>query len=335
MEFLKNKDVVIKISAVAIIGAVFSAVSFAFGHFEIMTAALLMASVYISLELFFAYKRYKNTEKLSIAIDKILHGSDEFNFEEFDEGEFAVLSSEVYKMTMRLRQQKTALQNDKEYLSNSIADISHQVKTPLTSLNLIVSMLSKEDVTPERKHELVHEMRELLVRIDWLITTLLKMSKLDAGTARFRTEEISVLKLIKAATEPLMIPIELRGQELKLEVPDKVYFSGDFSWTSEAVANIVKNCMEHTANGGELSVSASENALFTEIIIKDNGSGIAKEDLPHIFERFYKGKNSDEKSYGIGLALARMIIVSQNGTVKAENRRQGAKFTIRFYKQTV
>ena len=140
--------------------------------------------------------------------------------------------------------------------------------------------------------------------------------------------------LIKNSCSPLLIPIELRGQELIIRAEG--YFYGDPAWTSEAVGNIVKNCMEHTPDGGRIEINASENSLYSEIVIKDNGTGISQEDLPHIFERFYKGKDSDCKSFGIGLALSRMIIAEQKGTVKAENRKKtGAVFTLRFYKGTV
>ena len=154
------------------------------------------------------------------------------------------------------------------------------------------------------------------------------------GTVQFKKENVSMATLINKSCAPLLVPIELRGQELAIKAEGD--FIGDLSWTCEAIGNIVKNCMEHTPEGGKIEIEASENALYTEIVIKDNGTGIAKEDMPHIFERFYKGKDSDDKSFGVGLALARMIIASQKGTVKAENRKPtGAMFSIRFYKGTV
>ena len=237
-------------------------------------------------------------------------------------------------MTIRLREQQQKLINDKKYLADSLADISHQIRTPLTSINLLVERLSASGLTDECRHRLTNELYELLDRIDWLITTLLKISKLDAGTVSFNKETVSLETLIKKSCSPLLIPIELRGQELIIRAEGDFY--GDPAWTSEAVGNMVKNCMEHTPDGGRIEIDAAENALYSEIIIKDNGTGISPEDLPHIFERFYKGKDSDGKSFGIGLALSRMIIAGQGGTVKAENRKPvGAMFTIRFYKGTV
>ena len=237
-------------------------------------------------------------------------------------------------MTIRLREQQQTLTREKAYLADSIADISHQIRTPLTSINLLIGLLSEPKVTDARRQQLTNELYELLSRIDWLITTLLKISKLDAGTVRFNKETVGLETLIKKSCSPLLIPIELRGQELIIRTEGNFY--GDPAWTSEAVGNIVKNCMEHTPDGGKIEIEAAENALYSEIVIKDNGTGISPEDLPRIFERFYKGKESDGKSFGIGLALSRMIITGQGGTVKAENRKPvGAMFTIRFYKGTV
>ncbi len=290
--------------------------------------------------------RYRKIAQLSKDVDRILHGDNHIELDRYSEGELAILQSEIYKMTVRLREQQQKLLDDKVYLADSIADISHQIRTPLTSINLVVQMLSKDDLTVERRQQLFRELRELLSRIDHLITVLLKISKLDAGTVQFNKDNIPIAEMIRMATEPLLIPMELRGQELKVEAEGGFY--GDAAWTSEAVGNIVKNCMEHTPDGGCIHISAMDNALYTEIVITDDGGGIDKEDLPHIFERFYKGKNSGDKSFGIGLALARMIITGQNGTIKAENVSAsesgigqdaptvlGARFTIRFYKGIV
>lgn len=296
--------------------------------------ALIFSSLLILIYYISTYKRYKRIASLASDINKVLHGDNSISLENYSEGELAILHSEIYKMTVRLREQQNNLINDKKYLADSIADISHQIRTPLTSINLLVQLLSAPNLTDERRQELTHELYGMLSRIDWLITTLLKISKLDAGTVTFKKEKVSLQTLINKSCCTLLVPIELRGQELVINANGD--FVGNLSWTCEAIGNIVKNCMEHTQEGGKIEIDSSENALYTEIIIKDNGTGIAKEDMPHIFERFYKGKDSDDKSFGVGLALSRMIITSQKGTVKAENNNpHGAKFTIRFYKGIV
>ena len=301
-------------------------------YFGIYTVAvcLLFILSYVTI----TYRRYKRIARLSERIDKLLHGDQSISFDDYTEGELGILQSELRKMTIRLREQQQRLQDDKIYLSDSIADISHQIRTPLTSINLIVSFLSEPDISDERRLALTRELFSLLSRIDWLITTLLKISKLDAGTVQFKEENLSLGELIQKASSPVLIPIELRGQELTVTAEGN--FHGDIAWTCEAIGNIIKNCMEHTPEGGRITVVAKDTALYSEIVIADNGSGIDKEDLPHIFERFYKGKNSGNASFGIGLALARMIVTSQNGTLKAENGSDcGAVFTMRFYKGTV
>ena len=334
MNFLRNPEVVktlclqIFISVSAIVAAFIW--ERRFGVFTLIFSVLLLLISTVS-----TYMRYKRIYELSADVDCILHGNDrELSFDKYQEGELAVLQSEIHKMTMRLREQRQQLEDDKRYLANALADISHQVRTPLTSINLLVGLLSEPNIPDERRRKLTHELLDLLLRIDWLITTLLKISKLDAGTVRFQQETISLNELIRKATDSLLIPIEIKEQNLYINANGN--FTGDVSWTVEAISNIVKNCVEHTPNGGEIRIEAGENSLFAEIVISDSGSGIAQEDLPHIFERFYKSKNAGDKNFGIGLSLTRMIIINQNGVIKAENNAaKGALFTIRFYKSIV
>ena len=230
------------------------------------------------------YQRYQRISSLAEDINQVLHGDSSIDFDNYSEGELSILHSEIYKMTVRLRAQQQKLINDKKYLADSLADISHQIRTPLTSINLLVERLSASGLTDECRHQLTNELYELLDRIDWLITTLLKISKLDAGTVQFKQEQVSLEELLKKSCATLLIPMELRGQELCIHADGA--FRGDLLWTSEAIGNIVKNCMEHTPEGGRIQIEATENALYSEIIIKDNGTGISPEDLPHIFERF-------------------------------------------------
>lgn len=334
MNFLRNNEVVKTLHLQIFISVSAIVVAFVwdkrFGVFTLVFITLLLLISIMS-----TYSRYKKIYELSADVDRILHGNNmNLSLDKYHEGELAVLQSEINKMTLRLREQRQQLQEDKSYLANALADISHQVRTPLTSINLLVDLLSEPDITDERRIKLTHELMVLLSRIDWLITTLLKISKLDAGTVQFKQEIISLHELICKATAPLLIPVEIREQNLYVNANGN--FTGDVSWTVEAISNIVKNCMEHTPNGGDIRITASENILFTEIIISDNGTGIAKEDLPYIFDRFYKSKNAGDKNFGIGLSLARMIITNQNGVIKAENNvTKGASFTIRFYKGTI
>ncbi len=294
-----------------------------------------VAVVLVVVHLVSTYRRYRHLAELAEDIDRILHGTDpKLEVGQCAEGELCILETEIQKMTIRLREQREHLEEDKIFLADSIADISHQIRTPLTSINLLVQLLRKPDLEEARRIQLLRELVEMLSRIDWLITTLLKISRLDAGTVHFKKEQIPLETLVYRATEPMLIPMELRGQHLRIDCRGS--FTGDMDWTCEAIGNIVKNCMEHTPDDGTVTVVGEDNPLYTKIQITDTGPGIASEDLPHLFERFYKGEASGNKGFGIGLALARMIVMGQNGTLRASNLPGGgAQFTVCFFKGTV
>lgn len=317
------------------LGVIGAGVSFFFGLGIGIFVSVIVAAM-IGIVVVSSRKRHREIAQLTHYLEQVLY--DSYTMEDFgnEEGELKVLRSEIYKMTVRLREQADALQKDKIYLADSIADISHQLRTPLTSMNLALSLLCREDCPPERRRALLRELTVLLNRMDSLISALLKISKIDAGTAEFQSEPVSVYRILEEAAELIAIPMELRGQTLQVYGDRGATFLGDAMWSVEALGNILKNCMEHMEENGTMTIHVTENVLFTEIVIQDDGKGIDPEDLPHIFERFYRGKNADSNSFGIGLALSRMIITQQNGTIKASNRfTGGTQFTIRFYKGAV
>ena len=331
---LRNTEIMLSFSIYAVLSGIALVGVYLYDR-KLLLPTFLLCTVFTVIHMTCIYYRYKRITKLSADIDRILHGDEDIKFENYSEGDIGLLRSEVYKMTVRLREQQSKLTDDKIYLADLLADISHQIRTPLTSINILVSMLSEPDLTYEKREQLVHKLYGLLSRIDWLITALLKMSKLDAGTIKFHSENISMQDFLEKACMPVRVPIELRGQELIIEAEGDI--SCDVAWSCEAIGNIVKNCMEHTPDSGTIKVCGKRNALYSEIVITDSGSGISAEDLPHIFERFYKGRTSEDKGgFGIGLALARMIVTEQNGTLKAENSAEGgAMFTVRFYESTI
>ncbi len=280
----------------------------------------------------FTKNRYKSIAKLSDQIDLVLHNANRMEIDELDEGELSILHSEITKMTLRIREQNDALKKEKQHLADSLADIAHQLRTPLTSANLILSLLANNPDENQRK-AFVRETEDLLVRMDWLITSLLKLSRLDAGIVVFQSQQIDVRNLICAALRPFLIPMELHDITIQTDVPEGVMIQGDSGWLSEAIQNILKNCMESTGDNGKIEIVFGDTPLFSEITIHDSGEGFEKEDLPCLFERFYRGKSSNATGYGIGLALCKMIITRQGGTITAKNHSQGgAIFVIRFPK---
>ncbi len=316
-------------------GAVFTAAGFAVAPGAGLLA-LGMTAVFCAAATAFAGRRYARVARLAEELDGILHGRESYDLDRFSEGELSILHSELSKLLVTLRSQAEALSGERTRLAASMADISHQLKTPLTSVNLALSMLSEPELPDGRRLELTRDISVQLQRLEWLVEALLKLSKLDAGTANLAPRRVSLTSLVDAAAAPLLIAMELRGVELARRVEPGAQVNVDPAWMAEAVGNILKNCVEHTPAGGRVTVEGRENAVCAELVITDTGAGFTPEDLPHIFERFYRGKNAGPQSVGIGLALARQVIRSSGGAVKAENSPDGgARFTVKLYKSTV
>lgn len=294
--------------------------------------AALSAAAYGAAFFAFTKARYQRIARISDQIDLVLHNAERITIGEEEEGELSILYSEITKMTQRIREQNEALRSEKQHLVDSLADIAHQLRTPLTSANLILSLIVGQPEEKERK-ELVREAEDLLVRMDWLITSLLKLSRLDAGIVVFKKEEVDVERLVCDALRPLLIPMELHGIDFHTELSGGLMVQGDFGWLSEALQNILKNCIESAGDNGTVWVGCKENPLFVEITVRDSGAGFDRETLSRLFDRFYRGKGGNATGYGIGLALSKMIITRQGGLVTAGNHPQGgAFFSIRFPK---
>jgi signal transduction histidine kinase len=294
--------------------------------------AIASAAAFGTAFFVFTKARYQSIARISNQIDLVLHNADRLYIGESDEGELSILHSEITKMMLRIREQNDALKKEKEHLADSLADIAHQLRTPLTSANLILSLLANNPDESERR-AFVRETEELLVHMDWLITSLLELSRLDAGIVVFQSERVDVNALLRAALRPFLIPMDLHDIDLHIDVPKGMIIQGDSGWLSEAIQNILKNCMESTGENGKIEIVGTDNPLFAEIAIHDSGAGLATEDLSHLFDRFYRGKSSHATGYGIGLALCKMIITRQGGTITARNHPQGgAIFAIRFPK---
>jgi len=307
----------------------------AFINAEAVGLVLAICGISLLLFVLFTRRRYQAISTLSSQIDRILHGEYNVNFVPDEEGEMAVLSSELSKMTLRLREQADLLAKEKRYLSDSLADISHQLRTPLTSIRMIIARLANENQSFEQQTD-IRKVDSLLDRTQWLISTLLKIARLESGTVQFEAEPVSVDALIHSTLEPLEILLDIKNIELCCNIEKDTAFFGDQLWSTEAIGNILKNCIEHCAENGQLDINASANPLYTEIVIADNGIGFEEKDIPHLFDRFYRGSNAAKESAGIGLNLSRMIISKQNGSITAANRTNGgALFTIRFYKGAI
>ena len=279
-------------------------------------------------------RRYKNLNDLNDYLSLVCKGIYDMNIDDNTEGELSILKNNLYKVITLLQSQNEYLKNDKLYLADSIADISHQLKTPLTSMMVMCELLENEE-NPDKRQEFVAVINNQLSKMKWLITNILKISKLDADATEFKREEVSISKVLDDSLKPFVLTAELKNVAIQNGANDFV-FNGDESWTVEAVSNIVKNCLEHTNDGGKIIIASDSTNLYNKLTISDNGCGIAEEDLPHIFERFYHGKNSSKDSVGIGLALAKTVFEKENASVSVESEQdRGSVFEIRFYKSVV
>lgn len=248
------------------------------------------------------------------------------------DGQIGLLKTELIKMTNILKEKVWLLNNEKIFLNDTISDISHQLKTPMTSL-VILNDLMYADLPRKTKIEFLDKIKSQLNRMEWLVKSMLKLSKVEAKVIDFEKKEVKINELIKKAVAPNLIPMEIKDLELSLSGDENASYIGDINWSSEAFVNIIKNCIEHTPQGGKISISYDQNPLYCEVIIKDSGEGIDKKDLPHIFKRFYKAKTSKEDSVGIGLAMSKSIIESQNGDIYVNSEKnEGAEFHIIFHK---
>lgn len=294
--------------------------------------ALISAAAFGAAFFAFTKARYKSIARISEQIDLILHNADRIYVSEEKEGELSILQSEITKMTLRIREQNNSLKREKEHLADSLADIAYQLRTPLTSMNLILSLLADTPDEKERR-DFLRESEEMLMQMDWLITSLLKLSRLDAGVIVFNKEQIDVKNLIHTSVHPFLISMDIHNITLKTNIPEGATVTGDSNWLSEAIKNIVKNSIENAGDNGLIEIACEDTPLFTEITVHDSGKGFEREDLPRLFNRFYRGKNSDAAGYGIGLALCKTIIMRQNGIISAKNHpKGGAVFMIRFPK---
>ena len=291
--------------------------------------------VFAILVILYIYSRSesKKIKEIEKYIEAINNKNYTLKISENSEDEFSNLSNELYKTTVMLKEQASNSQKSQKTLQTNIEDISHQLKTPLTSISIMLdNIIDNPDMEIETRQKFLHEINRQIEWFNWLVIALLKLSKIDSGTAVFTKKEINVEKILNHVIQNLAIPLEIKQQKVIVN-GNSSKFIGDYNWQLEALTNIVKNCIEHTPNHKNIYIEFEENNFYTKITIRDEGVGIAKEDIKHIFERFYKGKNSSENSIGIGLALSKSIIERDNGYIICSSKEgEGTTFEIKYMK---
>ena len=280
------------------------------------------------------HSRNQKIQEIIKYIEAINNKNYDLKIAENTEDDLSNFRNELYKIAIMLKEQASQSINNKKALQTSLEDISHQLKTPLTSISIMLDNIRENPNMDEHtRQEFIYEISRQINWINWLVISLLKLSKLDSNTAVFVQKEIKVEDLINNVVKNLAIPIDIKQQNVIVNGSSDVMFVGDYNWQLEALTNIVKNCIEHTVENKNIYINWEENNFYTKIAIKDEGVGIDKKDVKHIFERFYKGKNSSENSVGIGLALAKSIIEKDNGyIICASELGRGTTFEIKYMK---
>ena len=297
-------------------------------------------------------RRYRALAKMAANLDRVLAGERDIRLRDMSEGELAILSSEIDKVIARLNLTVDELQAEKLALSDALADISHQLKTPLTSIAISTELIRDRLSARGDSEDLVERLRliqTLQARVEDLVSALLKLARIDAGVIKLVCGDVDARELVRKSFEPLAIAFDIADVRFSADVQDGASYEGDLTWSVEALENILKNCMEHTPAGGCVSMRVTEDVLACRIRIEDTGPGIAESDLPHIFERFYRGSRDanatpsevNPAGVGIGLALSKSLVTAQGGTLTAENLRDengnitGAAFNLVFFKTVV
>lgn len=305
---------------------------------KIRIISLIIIITFDSLIILIFYLYDKNKSKkikeITKMISKINNRQFDIDINDFNEGELSILKNEISKTTTMLRQVADNSVKDKLNLKDSLGDISHQLKTPLTSITIMIdNILDNPDMDEKtRKKFLINIKREIL-NINFLVMSLLKLSKFDANVVKFNKESVYLKDIIIESIKNVSMIKELKNITIKVSGDDNIKLLCDFKWQVESITNILKNSIEHTSEYGTVEVNYSENKLYTRILIKDNGKGIDSDDLPHIFDRFYKGENGSDDSFGIGLSLSKTIIEKEGGSITVKSTPNiGTIFTIKYLK---
>lgn len=294
----------------------------------LITANLLFVLTFIG----YLKHRQIKIEKLTRYIQKLSNKEYSLDIEENSEDELNSLKNELYKITVMLKETADNSVASREALSASVSDISHQLKTPLTSILILLDNLNEsENMDNDTRKDFLREISKQIKDMNFLVIALLQLSRLDAGVVEFLEENINLSNMLYEIKNNLEIMAEVKNVELNIEGKKDVYINGDYNWNKEAIQNIIKNAIEHA--NSKVTVDISENDVYTKIEITDDGDGINENDIKHIFERFYKASNASQNSIGIGLSLAKDIIEKQNGYITVESKLGvGTKFIIKYMK---
>lgn len=294
---------------------------------------ILCAGSIVSVFFIYLINRKKKINYLDSYLQKVSNGKYYTELEKESEDELNRLKDSLYKITVMLKEDAESKRLQNETILNSVANISHQLKTPLTSIQILLdNIIESTDMNENTRKKFTLEILRQVRGMNFLILALLKLSRLDAGVVEFENKEINLKNLVEDIISDLDVVVDIKQISIIKNIKD-VTITGDYNWNKEAILNIIKNAVEHTQEGKNVYIDIDENDVYSKITVTDEGNGIAKKDLKHIFEKFYKVTDSDSNSFGIGLALSKSIIEKQNGYISVDSKiGEGTTFIIKYLK---
>jgi signal transduction histidine kinase len=303
--------------------------------FLVINMSFLTITIIILLILYIRYNHKKENDIKDIikCIEQINKKNYELQIDSISEDELSILKNEIYKTTIMLKESAENSNKDKLNLKKSLEDISHQLKTPLTSILVMLdNIIEDPDMDINVRNDFVRDIKRNVVNINFLVQALLKLSKFDANTVHLIKKEYNLGSIVDESIKNVSTLCDLRNINIELNIKNDSKIMCDSKWQIEAITNILKNSIDHSKDNQKVIINVEDNNVYSTVEIKDFGDGISKKDISHIFERFYKGENATSDSIGIGLALAKTIIEEDNGNISVESNKNGTKFTIKYFK---
>lgn len=286
---------------------------------------LLIAALFLTIIFFFSYHTlnsvYKEMERISGIMADIMEQEAEPPAEEYKEGTIGILYSNFYKLVYALKESRNREMKEKIFLRDIISDISHQLKTPLASLNVFVDLLSEDKVADrDKQRQILKEAGNQLNRMEWMVLSMLKLARIEAGAIQFNKTETLLLPVLSEAVEAVQYLAGNKNQNIRIDCPEEMHLLCDGDWLTEAVINLLKNASDYSGEGADISVETEETNVYTRIYVKDTGTGIPEQEIPNIFKRFYRVNHSvNPNSVGIGLSLTKSIIEGMGGSIHVKS----------------
>lgn len=302
-------------------------------QFLVTNIMIVLISTIFLILLFLRFNAKKDREinKITKCLEEINKRNYKIDIEEMSEDELSILKNELYKVTIKLKEDAENSKQAKKDLKDTLADISHQLKTPITSILIILdNIIDNPDMDKNTKEDFIRNIKRELLNMNFLALNLLKLSKLDSNTVHFLKKEVSLDEIVTSSIKNVSPLCDLKNITITKNLEPGIKINCDLNWQVEAITNILKNCVEHSKENSKIDITTSANKVYLSIKIRDYGDGISEKDLPHIFERFYKGSGGSANSIGIGLSLAQKIIESNDGLINVETGPDGTTFTIKY-----